>query len=117
LQKLPLDQLKIDQSFVRNLSFDGSDSAIVKTIINLGENLSLNIIAEGVETMVQCDFLADFGCLMFQGYLFGRPLPIDEFKQTVLSKSTENIGQNNEKEIKTLHCVERDGGIFNHNLR
>lgn len=91
LQKLPLDQLKIDQSFVRNLSFDGSDSAIVKTIINLGENLSLNIIAEGVETLMQCDFLSNFGCVVFQGYLFGRPLPLDEFKQTVLSKSSEKI--------------------------
>ncbi|MDD5227865.1 MAG: EAL domain-containing protein [Methylococcales bacterium] len=91
LQKLPLDQLKIDQSFVRNLSFDGHDSAIVKTIINLGENLSLNIIAEGVETAMQCDYLSNFGCLVFQGYLFGRPLPLSEFNQTVFSKSSEQI--------------------------
>jgi len=109
LQKLPLDQLKIDQSFVQDLAFDGSDSAIVKTIINLGENLSLNIIAEGVETVTQCDFLSDFGCLVFQGYLFGRPLPLDEFKQTVLSKSTEKIGQNNEKKIESLNRIEREG--------
>lgn len=86
LQKLPLDQLKIDQSFVRNLSFDGHDSAIVKTIINLGENLSLNIIAEGVETEMQCRYLATFGCLMFQGYLFSRPIPAEEFINFVLSK-------------------------------
>jgi diguanylate cyclase (GGDEF)-like protein/PAS domain S-box-containing protein len=79
LQKLPLDQLKIDQSFVRHLSFDGHDSAIVKTIINLGENLSLNIIAEGVETTMQRDYLSNFGCLVFQGYLFSRPLPENEF--------------------------------------
>jgi diguanylate cyclase (GGDEF)-like protein/PAS domain S-box-containing protein len=83
LQKLPLNQLKIDQSFVRNLSHDNYDSAIVKTIINLGGNLSLNIIAEGVETESQRNFLADFGCLVFQGYLFGRPLPINEFNQSV----------------------------------
>ncbi len=89
LQKLPLDQLKIDQSFVRNLSFDGSDSAIVKTIINLGENLSLNIIAEGVETEMQCDYLSNFGCLVFQGYLFARPLPLVQFNQSVFSKSLE----------------------------
>ena len=89
LQKLPLDQLKIDQSFVRNLSFDGSDSAIVKTIINLGENLSLNIIAEGVETEMQCDYLSNFGCLVFQGYLFARPLPLIEFNQSVFSKNLE----------------------------
>lgn len=88
LQKLPLDQLKIDQSFVRNLSFDGHDSAIVKTIINLGENLSLNIIAEGVETKMQCDYLSNFGCLIFQGYLFSRPLPEDEFMAMVNEKAT-----------------------------
>ncbi|MDD5214340.1 MAG: EAL domain-containing protein [Methylococcales bacterium] len=88
LQKLPLDQLKIDQSFVRNLSFDGHDSAIVKTIINLGENLSLNIIAEGVETDMQRDYLSKFGCLIFQGYLFSRPLPEDEFMAMVFSKTT-----------------------------
>jgi diguanylate cyclase (GGDEF)-like protein/PAS domain S-box-containing protein len=88
LQKLPLTQLKIDQSFVRNLSFENYDSAIVKTIINLGENLSLNIIAEGVETESQRNFLADFGCLVFQGYFFGRPLPIREFNQFVMEKVT-----------------------------
>lgn len=88
LQKLPLDQLKIDQSFVRNLSFDGHDCAIVKTIINLGENLSLNIIAEGVETQMQRDYLSNFGCLIFQGYLFSRPLPENEFMTMVFSKTT-----------------------------
>jgi EAL domain-containing protein (putative c-di-GMP-specific phosphodiesterase class I) len=87
LQKLPLDQLKIDQSFVRNLSFDGYDSAIVKTIINLGGNLSLNIIAEGVETATQCKFLSDFGCFMFQGYFFGRPQPFDKFTKSVVSRT------------------------------
>jgi diguanylate cyclase (GGDEF)-like protein/PAS domain S-box-containing protein len=86
LQKLPLTQLKIDQSFVRNLSVDNHDSAIVKTIINLGGNLSLSIIAEGVETQEQRNFLADFGCLVFQGYFFGRPLPISEFNQFIIEK-------------------------------
>lgn len=91
LQKLPLDQLKIDQSFVRNLSFDGHDSAIVKTIINLGENLSLNIIAEGVETQMQCNYLAAFGCFVFQGYFFSRPLPENEFNELVFSKKLEQL--------------------------
>ncbi len=86
LQKLPLEQLKIDQSFVRNLSFENHDSAIVKTIINLGENLSLNIIAEGVETETQRNFLAKLGCCVFQGYFFGKPLPIREFNQSVFEK-------------------------------
>ena len=87
LQKLPLNQLKIDQSFVRNLSIDNQDSAIVKTIINLGENLSLNIIAEGVETQEQLDYLSNFGCLVFQGYYFGYPLPLAEFERSVFLKS------------------------------
>ncbi len=85
LQKLPLDQLKIDQSFVRNLSFDNNDSAIVKTIVNLGENLALNIIAEGVETQTECDYLTNLGCFIFQGYFFGRPLPLDEFERSVFA--------------------------------
>ncbi len=87
LQKLPLDQLKIDQSFVRNLSFDNHDSAIVKTIINLGDNLALNIIAEGVETQKECDYLSNLGCLVFQGYFFGRPLPLKEFELSVFEKN------------------------------
>lgn len=91
LQKLPLNQLKIDQSFVKNLSSENQDSAIVKTIINLGENLSLNIIAEGVETMEQRDFLSHFGCKVFQGYYFSRPLPIKEFNELII---LENVQMN-----------------------
>lgn len=87
LQKLPLNQLKIDQSFVKNLSSENQDSAIVKTIINLGENLSLNIIAEGVETMAQRDYLANFGCLVFQGYYFSRPLPLTEFNANIAAEN------------------------------
>lgn len=87
LQKLPLDQLKIDQSFVRNLSLDNHDLAIVKTIINLGENLALNIIAEGVETQKECEYLSNLGCLVFQGYFFGRPLPLEEFERSVFEKN------------------------------
>jgi EAL domain-containing protein (putative c-di-GMP-specific phosphodiesterase class I) len=80
LQRLPLDQLKIDQSFVHNILLDAKDAAIAQTVINLAQNLSLHVIAEGVETAAQRDFLHSIGCLAYQGYLFGRPCPLQEFE-------------------------------------
>ena len=81
LQRLPLDQLKIDQSFVRDLLQDSKDAAIAQTVVNLAQNLGLSVIAEGVETQAQRDFLSDIGCHAYQGYLFGRPCPLQEFEQ------------------------------------
>ncbi len=83
LKLLPLDQLKIDQSFVRDLSTDTNDAAIVKTIVVMSEALGLHVIAEGVETQAQRDFLEMHGCHSFQGYLFGKPLPIDAFEASL----------------------------------
>ncbi len=79
LSRLPLDQVKIDQSFVRNIGVTGADEVIIQTILGMAENLSLEAIAEGVETEEQLDFLRRSGCTYYQGYLFGRPIPIDDF--------------------------------------
>lgn len=78
LKKLPLNLLKIDQSFVRDVESDTNGAAIARTIISLARTLDLNVIAEGVETVGQMNFLRDCDCRAFQGYLFSRPLPISE---------------------------------------
>jgi diguanylate cyclase (GGDEF)-like protein/PAS domain S-box-containing protein len=81
LQRLPLTQLKIDQSFVRDLLIDRKDAAIAQTVIHLAQNLGLAVIAEGVESEAQRDHLERIGCHAYQGFLFGRPVPLEQFER------------------------------------
>jgi EAL domain-containing protein (putative c-di-GMP-specific phosphodiesterase class I) len=86
LKRLPLDQLKIDRSFVRHVLTDPNDAAIANMIVALGQTLGLEVIAEGVETAEQRDFLASSGCLHYQGYFFSRPLPLERFEQFAIDQ-------------------------------
>jgi len=83
LKRLPLNQLKIDQSFVRNIENETHDAAIASMVIALGQSMGLEVIAEGVEKISQRDLLAELGCHSYQGYFFGKPLDIEDFEDLV----------------------------------
>ncbi|WP_339503435.1 two-component system response regulator [Pseudomonas silesiensis] len=85
LKRFPIDVLKIDQSFVRDMLTDKSDWAIIEAIIKLGQALSLQLVAEGVETQEQADALLGQGCQIMQGYLYGRPVPFDQISLLLAS--------------------------------
>ncbi len=89
LKQLPLDQLKIDRSFITHLITDSNDAAIVKAIITLGQTFGLSVIAEGVETVAQQELLQEHGCHLYQGYLFSRPVPLDEFERYLRVKDND----------------------------
>lgn len=91
LTQLPLDQLKVDQSFVRNIGIKSTDSVIVQTIIDMAANLNMESIAEGVETQAQRDFLEQAGCKLYQGYLYGKPVPLEKFTDSLVELKTYNI--------------------------
>lgn len=88
LKRLPLDTLKIDQSFVRDILTDPDDAAIVSTIVALGRTMNLEVIAEGVETEAQKQSLLELGCRLHQGYLIGRPAPAEAISRRPSSQST-----------------------------
>ena len=75
--------MKIDQSFIRDLATTPNDAAIVQAIVTMGRSFGLNVIAEGVETKAQREFLNLYGCHAFQGYLFNKPMPIKEFETLI----------------------------------
>jgi len=87
LKEFPLDVLKIDQSFVRHLESDGSSQAIVKAILALANGLGMETVAEGVETEAQFEFLKQHQCGKFQGYLFSRPIPAEDFLKLLVEDS------------------------------
>ncbi|WP_157619430.1 bifunctional diguanylate cyclase/phosphodiesterase [Psychromonas aquimarina] len=91
LKMLPLDQLKIDQSFVRDITSEPNDAMIVETIIAIASHFDLNVIAEGVENKDQIDFLADKGCTQFQGYYFGKPMLAADFSAYMTQQPVSNV--------------------------
>ncbi|WP_234640687.1 EAL domain-containing protein [Delftia tsuruhatensis] len=99
LTQLPLNQLKIDQSFVRHLGMRHTDDVIVQTIIGMARNLNLDVIAEGVETLEQRALLAHYGCEYFQGYLFSPPVPILSFEQLLAKVPVRAAGHGVAKAI------------------
>ncbi|HVS30790.1 MAG TPA: EAL domain-containing protein, partial [Thermoanaerobaculia bacterium] len=87
LKRFPIDTLKIDQSFVRDIARGGSDGAIVSAVIAMGRALSIRVIAEGVETPEQLKFLQEHGCHEFQGYLFSRPMAASALTEMIHTAS------------------------------
>jgi EAL domain-containing protein (putative c-di-GMP-specific phosphodiesterase class I) len=83
LIQLPIDQLKIDQMFVKNMVSKSGDAIVVKTIIGMAKSLGISVIAEGLETQEARDLLHEMGCSLYQGYLFSHPLPTQDFEYFV----------------------------------
>jgi EAL domain-containing protein (putative c-di-GMP-specific phosphodiesterase class I) len=81
LKRLPVDTLKIDQSFVRDATSDPNDAEIIRAIVAMARSLNLEMIAEGVETLEQLQFLQGLDCHLYQGYLHSRPLPLEAFER------------------------------------
>jgi len=83
LKRFKADKLKIDRSFVQDIPNDADDSAIAKAIINIAQTLNMQVVAEGVETLEQWQFLLDQGCDLVQGFLLAKPMPAHEFAQVL----------------------------------
>lgn len=90
LKRIPIDRLKIDQSFVRDIVVNSNDAEIAKIIIVLTKTFGISVVAEGVETEAQRDVLEKYGCYDYQGYLFAKPMPIDEFEQYLLFQKAQS---------------------------
>jgi EAL domain-containing protein (putative c-di-GMP-specific phosphodiesterase class I) len=90
LKKLPIEQVKIDRSFVRDMTVDQNDASMVKAIVDMAKTFNLEVIAEGVETEEQHEMLAAYGCNFYQGYLFSKPLAIEKFDALLDSFSVVN---------------------------
>ena len=93
LSTLPLNKLKIDQAFVRDIGGDKNDRVIVETIISMAQHLDMEVIAEGVEEKEQLDYLREHGCHQYQGYYFGKPVPADEFFRCWIEENPQSAEQ------------------------
>ncbi len=91
LKQLPLSQIKIDQSFIRDITVDDMDAVMVQAIMTLGQSFQMSVIAEGVETQSQFDLLREYKCESFQGYLFSKPQPLAEFKKQVFGEASAGL--------------------------
>jgi EAL domain-containing protein (putative c-di-GMP-specific phosphodiesterase class I) len=89
LKRFPIDTVKIDQSFVRDLTTDADDASIVSAVIGMGERMHMQVVAEGVETTEQRAFLQEQGCPEAQGYYFGRPMVAEEFAKLLRRELTQ----------------------------
>lgn len=104
LKRLPIDQLKIDLSFVKNIQHDHNDRSIVRTIVSMAQSLNLEVIAEGVENEEQRQILLSKGCTHFQGYLFSKPISIEHFDELLVRMSEKSsVTSQEESETNTLH--------------
>ncbi|HET6718407.1 MAG TPA: EAL domain-containing protein, partial [Rhodocyclaceae bacterium] len=112
LRHLPIDHLKIDQSFVRNLTTDPGDAAVCLAIIGLAHNLHMTVIAEGVETEGQATYLRQRRCDEMQGYYFSRPLPAGDFEHLLTQRRTLAIPAQSAGERRTLLLVDDEAGIL-----
>lgn len=92
LQRFPVDEIKIDQSFIRGLAVDSSNATIVKAMINLGHNLGMDVVAEGIETPTQALLLRSWGCNIAQGFLYARPMPVDDIAEFAAGLKLADIG-------------------------
>jgi EAL domain-containing protein (putative c-di-GMP-specific phosphodiesterase class I) len=92
LKRFPLDSVKIDRSFIRDIPGDADDAAITRAIIAMAHSLRLRVIAEGVETEAQLSFLREHGCDEMQGYYFSKPLPEDEFLRLLQNSVASTLG-------------------------
>lgn len=91
LKRFPFEQLKVDRSFIRDITSDPDDAAIVRAIIAMGNSLRLSVVAEGVEDEAQHTYLVEHGCTLFQGYMFGRPVPLPVFEAVLDARSNAKV--------------------------
>jgi EAL domain-containing protein (putative c-di-GMP-specific phosphodiesterase class I) len=89
LKTFPIGTLKIDRSFVRDITEDESDAKIVETVVLMARNMGIDVVAEGVETREQLDLLASFGCAKIQGFYYSRPLPLEEIIEYLLREDAD----------------------------